>query len=171
MMEAELVGVKAETMDRVVAIAVLDVTTDGVVHIGGMNANLVLATCLELELHEGVVVAAPEGGEMGYGKFAAIIYGRGVGEVGFVVLKPRGYGAVVLLHDSAEECYVAAVIDYVVPIVLENLLCLHVFGIDHESTCFAVETVDNMCAAVLATLYEVVVEYGFDIQRLVSGSH
>ena len=46
MMEAEEESVEAEAMDWVVAIAVLDVTANWVVHVGRMHANLVLATCL-----------------------------------------------------------------------------------------------------------------------------
>jgi hypothetical protein len=54
MIETEHVGMQTETMKGIVAIAILNVTTDGVPHIGSMNTYLVLATCLELELHKGV---------------------------------------------------------------------------------------------------------------------
>lgn len=74
MMEAEEESVEAEAMDWVVAIAVLDVSANGVVHVGRMHANLVLATCLELEFHERMMFAALQCGEMSDSKLSAIIH-------------------------------------------------------------------------------------------------
>ena len=52
MVEAEHVGMQAETAARVIAIAILDVATYGMAHIGSVNANLVLPARLQLKLHE-----------------------------------------------------------------------------------------------------------------------
>ena len=54
MIETEHVGMQTEAMKGIVAIAILNVATNGVPHIGSMNTYLILATCLELELHKGV---------------------------------------------------------------------------------------------------------------------
>ncbi len=61
-------------MEGIVTIAVLDVTTDGMAHIGCMDAYLILAASLQLELHKGIAVRAVENGEMGDSVLAAIIH-------------------------------------------------------------------------------------------------
>ena len=66
---------EAETVQRVVAIAVLRVATNGMAHVGGVDANLILASCLQLKLHERVLGGAVEHMEMGDGELAAIIDG------------------------------------------------------------------------------------------------
>ena len=58
MMEAEQPGMKTEAVQGIVAIAVFRITTDGMAHIGRMYADLILTTCFELELHEGMVSCA-----------------------------------------------------------------------------------------------------------------
>lgn len=74
--EAKEPGVQAEAVQRVIAIAILHVAADRMSHVGRVDANLVLATCLELVLHEGVVGGAVEHMEMGNGELAAIVHGR-----------------------------------------------------------------------------------------------
>ena len=41
---------QAETAYRIVAIAVLRIATDGMAHVGSMDANLILTACLQLKL-------------------------------------------------------------------------------------------------------------------------
>ena len=170
-MEAEQISVEAEAMDWVVAIAVLDVTANRVVHVGRMYANLILTACLKLEFHERMMFAAPQCSEMCDGKLTAIIHWRRVGEVRLIVLQPRGYRAIVLFHDATEQGYIAAVIDDVVPVVLKDLLGLNVLCVDHQATCVAVKTMNHMRTAVLTTLHEVIVEYSLHVQRLMTGCH
>ena len=75
MEEAQQVGVEAEAVDGVVAVAVLDIATYGMAHIGRVYPNLVLASCLQLKLYERVLCCAVENAEMRHGVFATIVYG------------------------------------------------------------------------------------------------
>ena len=76
---------------------------------------------------------------MGDGIFPSVVNGRRVGDIRAVVFQPVGYGAVVVFHLSRHDSHIASVIYYVVPVVFENLLRLHV----------AVEAVDGVRAAFL----------------------
>ena len=116
--EAEQPGMQAEPMNRVVAVAIFAVAADGMAHIGCMHANLVLASSLQLKLDQRMLSCAAEHMEMTDGQLAAIVEGRGLGDVGLVVLQPVLYGAFVLLHLAAEDGYVAAVIYNLMPVVL-----------------------------------------------------
>ena len=58
MIEAKHVGMKAESMKRVITIAVLDITAHRMPHIRGMNTYLVLTTSLKTELNERVLCGA-----------------------------------------------------------------------------------------------------------------
>ena len=74
--EAQQPRMQTETVQWVVAIAVLRVATHGMAHIGSMHTDLVLTSGLELELHQRVVGGAVHHKEMGDGQFAAIIHRR-----------------------------------------------------------------------------------------------
>ena len=52
MIETEHIGMEAKSMARIIAIAILDVTTHRMPHIGSMHTNLVLASRLQAELHQ-----------------------------------------------------------------------------------------------------------------------
>lgn len=96
--EAEEEGMEAETAKGIAAIAILRIATDGMGHVGSMDAYLILAACLQLELYERVVGGAIEHMIVGDGELASIIDGRGIGDVGLVVLEPVLDGALVALH-------------------------------------------------------------------------
>ena len=55
MIEAQQPCMQAQTMKRVVAIAILRITTHGMAHISRMYTNLILSTRLQLELDECVL--------------------------------------------------------------------------------------------------------------------
>ena len=169
--EAEHVGMQAKPVQRVVAVTVFNVSTYRMSHIGGVNANLVFASRFESILHERVLCGAVENVEVCHCIFPSVIHRRRVGDVGLVVLQPVGYRSPVVHHLPANYCHISAVIDNVVPVVLENLLRLHVLRIHHQSACVAVEPVYHMGATFLATLAEIVVEHALHVQRRVSRSH
>ena len=152
-------------MDRVVAVAVFYVATHGMSHVGRVDTNLVLAASLQAILYKRVLGSAVEYMIMRYGILAAIVHGRRVGDVSLVVLKPVGNSSVVVLHLSAHHSHISAVVHYLMPVVLQNLLCVDVLGINHQSACVAVETMHNMCAALLSRLVEIVVEQRLKIKR------
>ena len=89
---------KTKTMDGVVAIAVFVVTANGMPHVGRVDAYLILTTRLKLKLHKAEVGGPVEDMVVGYGIFTTIVHRGGIGDVGLVVLKPVGDGALVLLH-------------------------------------------------------------------------
>ena len=60
MIETKHVGVKTKTVERVVAIAVLHISADGMPHISGVHAYLVLSSCLKFEFHQTVLCRAFE---------------------------------------------------------------------------------------------------------------
>ena len=102
-------------------------------HIGRMYAYLVLASGFKLVFHKRVFGSAVENMIVGHGIFASVVYGRRVGDVSLAVLQPIGYSAVVVLHLATCHSYVAAVVDYLVPVVLKNLLGVNVLGVNHQS--------------------------------------
>lgn len=76
MVEAEEEGMKTQPVNRVIAIAILAVTTYRMPHISGMHADLILAACLQTELHEGVLCGPSKGMEMGDSILSAIVHWR-----------------------------------------------------------------------------------------------
>ena len=89
---------ETQTVDRIIAIAVFRISAYGMTHIGRVDTDLILTTCLKLEFHEREVRGPVEDMIMGNGIFTAIVDWRGIGDIGLVVLKPVGDGALVLLH-------------------------------------------------------------------------
>ena len=81
MVEAQHIGMQTKTVDRVVAVAILDVAAYGMPHIGRVYADLVLAPRLELELHQTVLRGAVEGAEMRNGILSAVVHRRRIGHV------------------------------------------------------------------------------------------
>ena len=131
MLEAQQPSMQTQTMQRVVTIAILHVATDGMPHIGSMYTNLVLASCLQLKLHQRVIRGAVQYVKMRNGQLTTIIYWRRIGNIGLVVLQPVLNGTVVLLHLARQYGNIATVIDYLVPVMLQHLLRLHILRIDH----------------------------------------
>ena len=76
MRKAEQPRMETEPMERVVTIAVLRVAADGMSHVGRMDAYLVLTSCLQSKLHQGMFRRTVENMEMRDGQFATIIHGR-----------------------------------------------------------------------------------------------
>lgn len=171
MVEAKYVGMEAQASDRIIAIAVFDVATDRMPHVGGVHAYLVLASRLQFEFHERVLSAAVERIEVGDGQFAVSLPLTAVGDIGPILFEPAGDGALVLLHHAREHCHVAAVIDRVVPVLFQFQLSLLILGIDHQSAGVAVEAVHHVSGTMLSGLLEVFVQHRLDVQRAVTGGH
>lgn len=171
MIEAEPIGMKAQTPDGVVAIAIFQVATHGMPHVGCMDANLVFAPRLQAKFHQRMGFRAAKDAKVGYGEFPAIVNAAAVGEIGAVVLEPALQNALVALHHARQYGHISAVVNYVVPIVFQCQLCLLVLGINHQSAGVAVEAVNHVRLAVLATLAEVIVKYGFHVERAVPRRH
>lgn len=76
MEEAEAIGMEAETMDGVVAIAIFYVAANGMAHICGVDTNLILTPRLETKLYKAMVDGATKHAEMANGVFASIINWR-----------------------------------------------------------------------------------------------
>jgi hypothetical protein len=66
---------EAETMKRIVAIAIFRITTHRMTHISRVYADLILTSRLELELYERVIGRTGQHVVMGDGVFAPIING------------------------------------------------------------------------------------------------
>ena len=96
---------------------------------------------------------------VGNSQFAAVVYRRRVGDISLVVLKPVLYGAFVFNNLAGTYSHIAAVVYYLVPIMLQYLLCFHVLGIDHQSAGVAVQAVNDVCRTLLARLPEIVVKH------------
>ena len=136
-----------------------------------MYTYLVLASGFKLVFHKRVLGSAVENMIVGHRIFASVVYWRRVGDISLVVLQPVGYGAVVILHFATCDSYVSAVVDYLVPVVLENLFGVNVLGVNHKSGCVAVETMHYVGTTLLMRLGKIVVEYRLHVQGRVSGSH
>ena len=76
MIEAQDISVQAQTMHRVVAVSILNIATNWMSHIGGMDANLILPTRLQAVFHERMVCGTVESMEMCYRIFASVIHRR-----------------------------------------------------------------------------------------------
>ena len=68
--EAEHIGVEAETAYGVVAIAILDVATDGMAQVGAVDTDLILSARLQSVFYQGMGCGAVEDVVMGDGIFA-----------------------------------------------------------------------------------------------------
>ena len=169
--EAQHIGMQTEAVQRVVAIAIFDVAADRMTHIGRMYTYLVLTSGFKLVFHKRVLGSAVENMIVGHSIFASVVYWRRVGDISLVVLQPIGYGAVVILHLATCHSYVAAVVDYLVPVVLKNLFGINILGVNHQSGCVAVETMHHVGTTLLMRLGKIVVEHRLHVQRRVSGCH
>lgn len=76
MIETEHIGMEAKSMARIIAIAILDVTTHGMTKVLHVNAYLVLASRFEFELHEGVLAVGLEHAVVGKSIFSAVVHRR-----------------------------------------------------------------------------------------------
>ena len=76
MVEAEEEGMETQSVNRVIAIAILAVATYRRPHVSGMHADLVLAACLQFELHEGVLRGPSKGMEVGHSILSTVVHRR-----------------------------------------------------------------------------------------------
>lgn len=156
--ETKAVGMEAEAAQGVVAAAVFLVADDGMAEVLGVDADLVLASCLKMEVHQRVIVVANQHLVMGHGVFPAVVNGAGVSDEGFVVFEPRLHGARAGFQPAFHDGHVAAVIHFLLPVLLEHHGDLLVFGEEHQSRGIAVEAVDGVGPAALLGGGEILVE-------------
>ena len=109
--------------------------------------------------------------EMSDSQFATIVVGRRIGHISLIVLQPVLNGAFVLLHLTGQYGDIATVVDHLMPVVLQQLLCIHILGVNHQSRSITVQTMYHMSRAILVRLLEIVVQNSLDIQRRVTCSH
>ena len=162
---------QTKSMQGIVAIAVFGIAANRMPHIGRVDTNLVLAPRFQLKLHERVVRGARQRVVMGDGILTAIIYRRAVGHVGLVVLQPVLDGTLVVLHLARADSHITAVVDDIVPVVLQNLLRLHILRIDHQSAGVAIQPMHHVGRTLLAALLEVIIEHALHVQTRVARSH
>ena len=81
MIETEHIGMQTKTVQRVVAVTILYITTDRMPHICRMNTNLILAPCLQTVLHKTVRNRTVEHTEMRNSISSSVIHRRTVGHV------------------------------------------------------------------------------------------
>lgn len=74
--EAEHIGVEAETAYGIVAIAILDVATDGMAQVGAVDTDLILSARLQSVFYQGMGCGAVEYMVMGDGIFAPLSTGE-----------------------------------------------------------------------------------------------
>ena len=156
--ETKAVGMQAETAQAVVGAAVFLIAYDGMAEVLGMDADLVLSSGLQVEVHQRIVFVADEHLIMGDGIFAPVVGGTGIGDKHLVVFKPRLHGAFARVQTSFHHGHIAAVIDFLFPVLLERHGDLLVFGEEHQPGGVAVETVDGVGPATLLGGGEIVVQ-------------
>ena len=171
MVEVEAEGMQGKAAKGILSIAVLLVASHRITEVAHVDANLVLAPCLEPHLGQCVASVGGYAAVVRDGFLAAIVGGAAVGDVGLVVLQPGVDGAALLLHVATEDSHIAAVIDDVVPVGFEHPPNLHVLGVYHESAGVAVEPMHHMGGAGKMTAAEVFVEYVLDAVLPWNGSH
>ena len=76
MHHAQHIGMEAESVERIVAVAVFHVATHGMSHVCRMHTDLVLASCFQFKLSEGMVGGTLQHLEMCHGIFSAVIHRR-----------------------------------------------------------------------------------------------
>ena len=150
---------EAEAPDGVAAVAVFMVALHGVPDVLHVYADLVLATGLEFQLHEGACRGGLEGVVVRDGVLATTgVFRRGVGDVGFVVLEPRLDGAVLAFHLASDNGDITAVEDDLVPVLFQDLGDLDALGVHHQAAGVAIEAVHGVGRAFEVALGEVLVE-------------
>ena len=76
MHEAQHVGMEAETVQRIVAVAIFRVAAYRMSHVRRVNTNLVLTTRLQLIFHQRVLSSPCQHMEVRHSQLAAIEIGR-----------------------------------------------------------------------------------------------
>ena len=92
------------------------------------------------------------------GFLTAIVCWTAVGHIGLIILQPRMNSSSLAFHLSTYYGQVTSVIDYIMPIMFQNLFHLNVFGIHHQSTCFSVQAMYHMSRTVEMSLTEIFIE-------------
>ena len=118
MVETKNISMQTEPAQRVIAIAILHVTTHGMSHIGRMHANLVLAPSLQLELNQRMLSRTIEYMKMRNGVFTSIVYIAAISDIGLIVFQPIGDGALIFSHFTGKNGNVSAVVHRLMPIGL-----------------------------------------------------
>ena len=158
-------------MDGIVTIAVFHIATHRMPHIGRMNTNLVLPARLQFVFHQRMLSSTGDCMEVCHSIFATIVHRRRIGKVCFIVLQPTGNGAIIFLHLSADHSHISTIIHYLVPLMLQDLLCLNVLGIYHQSTGITVETMNHMCMTLLTGCMKIFIKYRLYVQGLMPCCH
>ena len=55
--------------------------------------------------------------------------------------------------------------------MLQNLFCLHILCIDHQSAGVTIQTMNHMSRTLLARLLEIIIQHALHIQRTVTSRH
>ena len=169
--EVEAEGVKTQTTDGIVAVAVLDVTANGATEVLEVHADLIFAAGVEFQLHERVVGVAAQGAIVRAGKLSAVVCRRRIGDVGLIVFEPAFDNTFFLAHFARHQSNIAAIGDNATPVVFENLLGFDGFGIDQKSGSVAIEAVHHVCRTFLARFPEIIVENGLHTELSLRGGH
>ena len=140
-------------------------------HISRVDTDLVLTTRLQLKLHQRVLRGACHHVVVGHGILTAIIHRRRIGHISLIVLQPVGHRTLIVLHLSGADGHIAAVIHDIVPVVLQNLLRLHVLRIHHQSAGVTVQTMHHVGGTLLTRLLKIVVEHRLHVQTGVTSRH
>ena len=130
--ETQAVGMQAEASQRIVGTAVFLVANDRMPQVLGMDTDLVLASGLQMKVHQRVSVVAHQHLVMCDGVFASIVGGTGIGDEHLVVLKPRLHRALSGFKPSFHHGHITAVIDFFLPVFLETHGYLLVLGEKHQ---------------------------------------
>lgn len=156
--EAQAVGMETESAQAVVGGPILLVAHDRMAQILCVNTDLVFAPRFQVEVHQGIVLVADEHLIVGDGEFAPIVGGTGIGHEGLVVFEPRLHGALSRFEAAFQDGHIAAVIDFLFPVLFERHRYFFVFGKEHQARGVAVESVDGMGAATLLRSGEIVIQ-------------
>ena len=162
---------KTEPVKRVVPISILHVSAHRMSQISSMYAYLVFSSRLQPKLHKTVLSSSFEGMIMSDCIFSSIIYWRRKRNICTVVFKPVGNSPAVIFHFSADNGNISSVEDCLMPVMLQQLLRLHILGIYHQPTGVTVKSMNHMCRTTLMSPFKIIIKDSFDIQGLMSCSH
>ena len=111
--------VEAEATERVGLCSIAFVTCDRVTDRGELYADLIFATCFEVDFHEGVTTIVLDNAVVGYSLFATIVNWRSLHLERFRILgEPRDDLTLRLFHFAFDNAYVLAADDVFVPTLL-----------------------------------------------------
>ena len=132
-----------QSADRVGLCPILAVAGDGMMHIGGMHADLILTTRIEREMHQRIAGTPADNLIIGHCQAPLTRHVGGIYYEAGILRETTLDIALILLNISLEHSHIEALEDHIVPIMAQHVVGSFALGEHHEPGGVAVKTMDH----------------------------